>query len=46
MWYNFARPLYKIDILQNAYKITGHSAYTKILEKIKENYNWEILSFL
>ena len=37
--------LTRLDNTRNAHIVTGHSAQTKTLEKIIEDYYWEILSF-
>ena len=43
--YIFAKPSDRLDIICNAHRVTGHIAQTKTLEKIKEDYYWESLSF-
>ena len=44
-WYIFAKPSDRLDIIRNAHIVTSHSAQTKTLEKIIEDYLWERLSF-
>ena len=44
-WYIFAKPSDRFYIICNAHRVTGHSAKTKTLEKIKEDNYWESLSF-
>ena len=42
-WYIFSKPSDMLDIIHNAHRVTGHSAQTKTLEKIKEDYYREVL---
>ena len=45
IWYIFAKPSDRLEIIRNAHRVTVHSSQTKALEKIKEDYSWESHSF-